>query len=180
MGAGADTASRLREAREAAGLSQAAAAKAIGATKVSVSRWENGRAIGAAHLAKLARAYGVPVGHLLGEVGHQADTSQSARKTSPRSHGGDVGTEDELAGDEALPGYWSGYQAALLGVMEDVAAMQARAIRMQRKIHRFTTPQIRGDVLGVESGVGAATDVEPGVAAATAKEAAAKRPRRRG
>ena len=59
---------RLRERRERAGLTQAAAASAVGAKRELVSMWENeARVPSLRQLEELARLYRANVGYLLGE-----------------------------------------------------------------------------------------------------------------
>ena len=54
-----------REAREKAGLSLNEAAERIGVTRVSLWMWESGKGNPlVSNLAKMAEAYGVPVGKL--------------------------------------------------------------------------------------------------------------------
>jgi transcriptional regulator with XRE-family HTH domain len=63
--------SRIREARESAGLTQREAAKRIGADQVTLSRWELGKQrIAAENLAKLGQAYGVSVDWLMAAGEH--------------------------------------------------------------------------------------------------------------
>lgn len=67
---------RLKEAREAAGLTQAEAAQRAGVHEVSLSRWERGvRRLGAAEAQRLAAIYRVPLSTLL--PGRASEDSQS-------------------------------------------------------------------------------------------------------
>lgn len=61
-----DVGGRIREARERAGLTQAALAARIGVTRSAVAQWETGRAgqVGS-HLTQVAAVLGVGVEHLL-------------------------------------------------------------------------------------------------------------------
>jgi transcriptional regulator with XRE-family HTH domain len=55
---------RLRELREATGLSQSDVAKLVGVTVSTVSRWEHGERPTLAHRRKLARVYRVTLEEL--------------------------------------------------------------------------------------------------------------------
>lgn len=67
-------ASRIRAAREMAGLSQGQVAKILGLHRPSVSEAEAGnRSVTAEELAKLAELYDVPVGWLLGDGAEEVD-----------------------------------------------------------------------------------------------------------
>lgn len=68
-------ASRLREARGMAGLSQAQVAKTLGLHRPSISEAEAGnRKVSADELAKLAKLYDVSVAWLLGQGVEKLDT----------------------------------------------------------------------------------------------------------
>ncbi len=67
-------ASRIREARRMAGLSQGQVAKMLCLQRPSVTEMESGnRSVSAEELAKLADVFDVSVGWLLGEGAHQLD-----------------------------------------------------------------------------------------------------------
>lgn len=67
-------ASRLREARKMAGLSQAQVARELGLHRPSISEAEAGnRKVSAGELAKLAKLYDVSVSWLLGEGAEKLD-----------------------------------------------------------------------------------------------------------
>jgi transcriptional regulator with XRE-family HTH domain len=67
-------ASRIREARRLAGLSQGQVAKMLGLQRPSVTEMESGnRAVAAEELAKLAELFDVSVAWLLGEGAKQLD-----------------------------------------------------------------------------------------------------------
>ncbi len=67
-------ASRIREARRMAGLSQGQVAKMIGLHRPSVSEMESGnRSVSAEELAELADIFDVTITWLLGEGAHQLD-----------------------------------------------------------------------------------------------------------
>jgi len=72
------TGAKLKQARERAGLTQAQAAQLAKVHKVSVARWEGGRAIGAEDLRKLARAYGTTAAELLGDEGAGEGTARGS------------------------------------------------------------------------------------------------------
>ena len=60
---------RFKECREAAGLTQKAAALSLKVSVQSISNWENGiRSPGLEQLVKIAELYGVTTDHLLGRT----------------------------------------------------------------------------------------------------------------
>lgn len=136
---------RLKQARAAADLTQAQAAKRAGFHKQSVIRWEAGtRNIGAVDLAKLARVYGTTAGAILGELGYQMATGEAGSTDAPT---GSAGASDDAIAAAHEAGVWRGRQWALLDIMEHVAdlqekaaAMQAKAIRTHREIISHTSP----------------------------------------
>lgn len=62
---------RLRDLREAAGLSQVGLAKLIGVTRNAISQWESGETVPSSRrLAKLGKVLGVSVDSIFSEVNH--------------------------------------------------------------------------------------------------------------
>ena len=77
---------RLREARQARGLTQVEAAARLGRTQQFVSQCESGdRRIDALDLADFAALYARPVGWFLGRDGDERNTSSRGRKAAARA-----------------------------------------------------------------------------------------------
>ena len=78
---------RLRAARQAAGLTQVAVARAVGRPQSYVSKCESGeRRIDALELYEFAELYGLSVGHFVGETGRRYGASLTSERSSrPRS-----------------------------------------------------------------------------------------------
>ena len=78
-------ASRIREARRLAGLSQGQVAKMLGLQRPSVSEIEAGnRAVAAEELSKLAEIFDVSVAWLLGEGSDQLDAQDDRLQLAAR------------------------------------------------------------------------------------------------
>ena len=78
-------ASRIREARRLAGLSQGQVAKMLGLQRPSVSEIEAGnRAVAAEELSKLAEVFDVNVAWLLGEGADQLDVQDDRLQLAAR------------------------------------------------------------------------------------------------
>lgn len=78
-------ASRLRTARESAGLSQGQVARLVGLHRPSISELEAGRRrVTAAELAKFAEIYDVPLPWLVGETVKAADTRRDQLELAAR------------------------------------------------------------------------------------------------
>ncbi|GAA2224618.1 XRE family transcriptional regulator [Herbiconiux moechotypicola] len=92
----------IRAHRAQRGLTLAAAAKASGVSSAHLSRIENGeRSPSIAVLLQLARAYGVPLGVLIGEEQDAADDEVSVRRASPPAPGPVTEIGYELLGSNA-------------------------------------------------------------------------------
>lgn len=81
-------ASRIREARKAAGLSQGQVAKMLGLQRPSVSEMEAGnRRVSGDEVARLAELFDVSPGWLLGEGAHRADPHDAKLQLAARELG---------------------------------------------------------------------------------------------
>ena len=81
-------ATRIREARKAAGLSQGQVAKMLGLQRPSVSEMEAGnRRVSADEIARLAELFDVSPGWLLGEGAHRADPHDAKLQLAARELG---------------------------------------------------------------------------------------------
>jgi transcriptional regulator with XRE-family HTH domain len=76
---------RLQRARERAGLTQEAAATALGVHVVTLSRWEGDKqGVKAGPLQQMAELYGVPVGALVDPGREGSDSAQAVSENVPR------------------------------------------------------------------------------------------------
>ena len=126
-GEGGAPSEQLRALREAAGLTQAEAAKRLGMDVGTLSRKERGQsAVGRVDLLAAESAFGLGVPRdTLGDKPPPAGVAAGA--------GEDVRSAD----------YWRGRQDALLEIMEHVGELHAKAIRAQREIIANTVPTPR-------------------------------------
>lgn len=107
-----DLATRLRKAREAAGLTQEAAADAIGISSQAIAQWESGKTSPAQHrLRKVAIVYKVPIGWLLAESAPTKERTEEAEAQAPKlppvpqfvESEADTGSDIDLGGAIAVP-----------------------------------------------------------------------------
>ena len=122
--------SRLRTAREQAGLSQDAAAAAIGVSKATIQNWESGRRtrVRAADLSAAAAAYQTTVEYLL-----EADPDEGSSPTSPAEAERPAAPDDRYPTDAQWEAMTLAEQVAHLrseGVPEELVEQYQRDARL--------------------------------------------------